>query len=123
LGNGIVDKAKLLDRVGESRELFEEVTGMYVDARPALLRQLESAVEAGDAEAVYRRAHRIKGTFGSLAADAAFRVAGRIVERARVGDLDGVRREFETLVAEAKQVEEELRRIDAEDWGEPRTAR
>ena len=123
MGGGIVDRATLLDRVGGSRELLEEVTGMYTDVRPALLDRLESAIREGDLETVYRKAHRLKGTFGSLAADAAFAITSRVVEMARKGDLEGVRREFDALVAEARRVEEELRLIDAQEWGEPTGAR
>ena len=121
--NGVIDRGALLERVGGSRELLEEVTGMYTDERPALLDQLHAAIEAGDTNAVHRKAHRLGGTFGSLAAENATAIAARIVDFARNGDLAGARKEFEHLVAEARRVEEELRGIDAQGWGEPTVAR
>lgn len=123
MGSGIVDRAALLDRIGGSRELLEEVTGMYTDERPALLNQLYDAIEAGDADTLHRKAHRLKGTFGSLAADSAFAIAARIVDHARSGDLVGAHKELEKLAIEARKVEDELRRIDAQEWGEPAAAR
>ena len=122
MANGIVNKVVLLDRIGKSRELLEEVTGMYTDERPALLDQLQEAIDAGDAEALHRKAHRLKGAFGSLAAEKAFAVASRIVDCARSGDLAGAREELELLATEARKVEDELRRIDAQEWGEPNAA-
>ena len=123
MGSGIVDRAALLDRIGGSRELLEEVTGMYNHQRPALLNQLQEALDAGDAGLVYRRAHRLKGTFGSLAAEKAVAIAARISDLARGGDLAAARDQLDHLAAEAKKVEIELRQIDAQEWGEPTPAR
>lgn len=122
MGSGIVDRSTLFDRVGSSRELLEELTGMYGDQRPALLNQLQEAIDAGDSEMVHRKAHRLKGTFGSLAAERAAAIAGRIVDCARNSDLAGARKELDHLAAEARKVEVELRQIDAQEWGEPNAA-
>jgi len=122
MANGIVNRVALLDRIGKSRQLLEEVTGMYTDERPALLDQLQEAIDAGDADSLHRKAHRLKGTFGSLAAEKAFAVASRIVDCARSGDLVGARKELDLLATEARKVEDELRRIDAQEWGEPSAA-
>ena len=123
MGSGIVDRSALLDRIGGSRELLEEVTGMYTNERPALLEQLYAAIEVGDAETLHRKAHRLKGTFGSLAAENARAISARIVDFALRGDLAGARKELDNLAVEAREVEDELRRIDAQEWGEPAAAR
>ena len=123
MGSGIVDRAALLDRIGGNRELLEELTGMYTEERPALLDQLYAAVEVGDAEMLHRKAHRLKGTFGSLAAVHAVAITVRIVDCAINGDLAAASMELDSLAVEARKVEEELRRIDAQEWGEPAVAR
>jgi two-component system sensor histidine kinase/response regulator len=117
--NGIVDPIRLFDRVAGDRGLLEELVEMYSGKRPALLRELESAIESGDATQVHRKAHRLKGTFSSLAAEAAAATAARIVERALAGDFAGMRRELDVLAVEAENVEQELRGIDSQAWGDP----
>jgi HPt (histidine-containing phosphotransfer) domain-containing protein len=122
MGSGIVNKAVLRDRVGGSHELLEEVAGMYTDERPALLKQLYAALDAGDADGLHRKAHRLKGTFGSLAAEGAVAIAERVSDLACKGNLGRAREELDRLAVEARNVEDELRRIDAQEWGEPLSA-
>ena len=123
MGQPIVDRARLLERVAGDRALLEKIIDMYTGGRPALLRELEVAIESGDAAAVHRKAHKLKGTFGALAAETATAAAERILALAGAGDLSELPAAYEALAREAEKVERELREIESESWGEPVGAR
>ena len=57
-----------LERVDNDQELLAEIAGLFVADAPAMLEAVATAVAAGDAPAVARAAHRLKGsilTFGA----------------------------------------------------------
>ena len=112
-----VDRSLLMDRVGGDRGLLEELSDMYSNDRPALLDRLNTAITTGDAAEVCRQSHRLKGTFGSLAAPGAAEAARRLEEIGRSGDLSQAESAFEDLSREARRVEQELRSFEGQSWG------
>ena len=97
------DMSELL---GDDQELVRIVAAEFVRQTPQLVADLRAAVESGDADAVSRIAHRIKGSAGQVAARQVAGAAGALEDQARGGRLNAadellreVEREAGRLVA------------------------
>jgi PAS domain S-box-containing protein len=90
-------EAEIQDLMNE----FVHSTSQGVDA-------LSAAVTAGNAEAVHERAHAIKGAAGTLGALAIQRVAARLEDLGRGGNLDGAAEQVAALGDELARVAERL---------------
>ena len=60
------DAAQALERVGGDEELLFEVVEIFINEAPKALTRLRQALSCGDAEAVERVAHGLKGEIGYL---------------------------------------------------------
>ena len=110
-----IDRAELLNRLGDDRELIAEVVDLFVADRATLLGDLRRALSANDPKATREAAHRLKGVLATLAASAAAASAQRLEELARKGDLgavpsmlDGLEREVDAAQAELTRLLDEL---------------
>ncbi len=99
-GGDIVDKAQLLARVGGDMDLLGELVDLFLDTGGQMLSQVEQSVSRGNAEAIERAAHTIKGTVGNFAADRAFEAALKLETMGREGTLKDAERAFKDLERE-----------------------
>ena len=99
-GGDIVDKAQLLARVGGDLVLLGELVDIFLDTGGEMLSQVEHAVRQGNAEAIERAAHTIKGAVGNFAADRAFEAALKLETLGREGSLKHVESAFKDLERE-----------------------
>jgi two-component system sensor histidine kinase/response regulator len=81
------DKAEALGRIDGDEELLQEMCQIFLESSPKLLRNLQLAVAAGDADAVMRAAHSLKGEAGYLQASGTSNAARKLEEMARNKDL------------------------------------
>jgi HPt (histidine-containing phosphotransfer) domain-containing protein len=86
-GMAVFNRELALDRVGGDQELLDEIVGLFLGEYPELLRQIQAAVQAGDAPALYRSAHTLKGSLGALGAEAAQQRASELEMSGRNGEL------------------------------------
>jgi HPt (histidine-containing phosphotransfer) domain-containing protein len=98
------------------REAFEDDAAGIADLLEMALETgkkhrtaLEAGLAAGDANAVARAAHGIKGSAGTIGANAVYALATELDARARTGDLDGARERVDAINAAYAQVAEEVR--------------
>lgn len=56
-----LDRESVLGAIGDDPELLAEVTGMFLQELPSMIQAVEQAIEASDAEALERAAHKLKG--------------------------------------------------------------
>jgi CheY-like chemotaxis protein/HPt (histidine-containing phosphotransfer) domain-containing protein len=88
-------------RIGGDEELFRELIALFQEDGPRMFGQVREAAEAGDAAAVERAAHLLKGSASNFAADEVVRAARRVEDLGRAGDLreasDAVRSLEESL--------------------------
>ena len=93
--NEVIDVAASLRRMGNNRELFCEVVGIYDEDSPQLLDRIRAAVHDGDAARLHRAAHSLKGlvsNFGaSAAAEAAYVLERMGTSRALAGSEEALR--------------------------------
>lgn len=97
---------ELLERIDGDRAFLSELLDLFRQDYPGQLQAAREAVSKGDAAALQRVGHALKGALGNLAAPIASRLAGELESMGRSGDiaLAGTR------VAE---LEEELPRVIA----------
>ncbi len=82
--------ATILERFLGDRELLSSVAQTFVARVPVLLDELDDAVTRGDADAVQRAAHSLKGSAGNFGHGPSFEAAAALERLGRSGDLGGV---------------------------------
>lgn len=107
----ILDREELLDRIGEDAGFLRELAEMFSDQRQHLLGEIRSAVQTGDAAALARVAHTLKGCVGNLGAGTAFEAARRLELLAREGRLSEAQRAALELESEVARFEAALLRL------------
>jgi HPt (histidine-containing phosphotransfer) domain-containing protein len=75
--------------VQDDEELLRELVVTFLDEIPPTLQAMRTAVEAGEATALQRSAHTMKGALGHFGAQRAYEAALRVETRARAGDVAG----------------------------------
>lgn len=83
------DEAALLERVEGDAELLREVVELFRADSPRLMEEVRAAVVAGDAAALKRAAHTLKGAAGNFGAAAVVAAALELEAMGRAGDLGG----------------------------------
>jgi HPt (histidine-containing phosphotransfer) domain-containing protein len=117
--NAILDPAALeaireLD-AGNAAGLFGQVVAIYLEASPALVRQIEMGLSAGDASGVQFAAHTLKSSSANLGARRLAQLCAALEQAARGGALpDGTGR-----AAEIQREFEAVRRALEQETGKP----
>jgi len=102
-----LDYAAAMERVGGDATLLREIARLFLDEYPGLLKSLKQAVSEGQADGLYRAAHTLKGSLGTLGAYAAFQSAQHLETMGRNSDLS-------EAGAGLLAFEDLLRRLDTE---------
>ena len=87
----------LLARVGGDMSVLKEVIALFLEDCPRLVAAIRAGLAAGDAEAVHRAAHALKGSAGNFDAKEVTALAQRLEARAREGNLETARETFVAL--------------------------
>ena len=106
----VVERLRQLTPPGEP-DVLAEIFNLFLDEVPKRIDALRSAVLSGDAVKVQRTAHSLKGSSGNIGARAMHEVCRQLDERAKDSDLDTLQPLVDTLVAEYRKVEREIRRL------------
>jgi two-component system, sensor histidine kinase and response regulator len=80
------DKTELLERVDNDLSFLAETVQMLETDGRALMRQVSAALAAGDAPAVRRAAHTLKGMISNFCAPAVQSLALEVETAGKVGD-------------------------------------
>jgi two-component system sensor histidine kinase/response regulator len=81
------DLAAALERVDHDEDLLAEIAGLFLKDAPEMLAAVAGAVAVGDADAVNRTAHRLKGSILTFGAEHAAALALSLEEAGRNGAL------------------------------------
>lgn len=82
----IANFAQLRQTVDNNRELFDELVALYMTDGPLQLQRLQTGLACGDADAVRRSAHALKGMVGIFAAERTIAAAQEVEDRAGHAD-------------------------------------
>jgi two-component system, sensor histidine kinase and response regulator len=109
--DGVIDHAALLAGVDGDRRLLRELIHLFLADCPQGLAKIKDAIRCGDARALGRAAHTLKGSVGNFARKSAFAAAQRLEIMGRDGNLDNAGEVFRTLESELARLTEELRKL------------
>lgn len=104
----VFDAARLLALAGGDEALVKVVVNVFLSDAPSLWNSLEEASEQGDADALARAAHKLKGSLLNMAAGPALAVARELEVLAREGRLEEARQRVSTLRAELARLRKAL---------------
>lgn len=109
-----LDRALALSRVGGDLELLQEIARLFLDDTPRMMKEIRDAMAAGDARAVERAAHSLKGCVANFGANSAFEAALAMERKGRGGDLSGIHELYAQLERLIGQLEPELEALSSE---------
>lgn len=95
----VFDREALLERLMGDQELAEAILCSFIQETPRQIHSLRSALEQGDAQAVRRWAHTIKGAAGNVGAMLLREKALCLEEEAKAGALEKARELLEAMEA------------------------
>ena len=72
------------------KELFHEIGNLFIDTLPEYLNDIKSGIEKGDAHAVKRAPHRLKGSVGNFGARQSHEAALKLEKLGERGDLEAM---------------------------------
>ena len=109
--DGVIDHAALLAGVDGDRRVLREFVRLFLADCPRRLEEINQAIGRGDAPALCRAAHMLKGSVGNFAARKAFAVSQQLENMGRDGDLDKARQACVTLESELEILNHELEEL------------
>jgi HPt (histidine-containing phosphotransfer) domain-containing protein len=107
----VFDENALVDRVDGDLEFLEETVAMLDEDAPGLLEAIQAAAASGDAAALVKPAHALKGMLANFCAEPAETAAREVETLARQEQLADVAPAVETLRRETEQLQHALHRF------------
>jgi PAS domain S-box-containing protein len=106
-----LNREALMRRLGGDKGLLEELATLFVEDSANLIAQIREALREQNPERLEKAAHTLKGTLGSLSANAACDAAIKLHEMARRRDLTEAPIVFQELEKETESVRKELKSL------------
>jgi HPt (histidine-containing phosphotransfer) domain-containing protein len=107
----LIDRAILLDRVDGDEDLLREITSIFLEEYPELLREIQEGMTAGDANRVERASHSLKGSVSNFGAHAATQAAYRLEAIARKGSMEEAPAAYADLVSQLQLLQPALKQL------------
>jgi PAS domain S-box-containing protein len=104
----VVRWADVLERTGGDRGFLTELVSLFLDQQVQLLREIESAVDAGDGNKVEHAAHALRGAIGNFSNQGAYKAALSLERLARAGRLAAVNQPLADLKRGLHYLEHEM---------------
>jgi PAS domain S-box-containing protein len=106
-----IDTASVLARVEGDVELLRELVALFLKDLPEMLTNLCDAVTAGDASAIERTAHKLKGSVGNFSAQPAFEAALKLEILGRDANLSAAKPAYAELENEFRRLKSAMVRL------------
>jgi HPt (histidine-containing phosphotransfer) domain-containing protein len=106
-----IDRVALLAGFDGNRSLLREISQVFLNDYPLRLTEIQQAICAGDAAALARAAHSLKGAIGNFTAKDAFAVAQQLETMGKSGDVSGAGGLCMALESELALVARELEKL------------
>jgi len=87
----VFNLAEALTRVDEDEELFHTLAELFLEQAPLDMAATQAALDAGDAEALARAAHRMKGAILQFSAPRLFEATKELEALGKAGSIDAAR--------------------------------
>lgn len=105
----VLNRALILERLGGDEEILSMMCGMYLEHVEGNCAAIARAYAAGDASALQREAHTIKGLLATFADDPGAADALNVEKAARQGEIAGLGDPVSALQARLREVADVLR--------------
>ncbi len=105
------DDHALMERVDGDVEFLEETIAMLDEDSPALLDEIHAAARSGDAAALIRPAHALKGMLANFCAEPAETAARELETMGREGRLTDVDRAVDRARSETERLIKDLHEL------------
>ncbi|MCE5324529.1 response regulator [bacterium] len=106
---------ELLARVDGDMSLLKEIVELFTCDAQNLMTQIQDAIASGDAGALEKSAHTLKGSVGNFAAKPAYDAAYRLEQIGHSGNLNGAHDAYVTLEDKIEQLQNTLAKLDMEE--------
>ena len=110
LDPAVLESLRQLTPPGEP-DVLKEVLQLFLDDVPARVERLRSAWQGGDAVAVQRAAHSLKGSAGNIGATDLLGVCRQLDDLGRAGDLSNAAPLVTALDSEFARVQLEIKSL------------
>ncbi len=110
----VIDRKKLMERVGDSPELLIELIELFLELGPGMLKSIQESVEQGSPDDLQRSAHSLKGSVGNFAAEDTFEASLLLETMGRNKNLTGAQDALTVLQNELSRLSNELTLIKSE---------
>jgi two-component system, sensor histidine kinase and response regulator len=107
----IINENALLNAFDNDMDFFKEALEMFISDYPSMMDAIQEAVDAGDADALKRTAHALKGMVGNFQSKAAAESALELEEMGRSGKLAGSEKAMKNLTEQIDALEKHLSSI------------
>lgn len=109
--DGVFSLDEALTRIDDDRETFELMIELFLEHGPKDLADARAAVDAGNALAVARASHKLKGAILQFCAPAAFHACKELEESAKAGHLAHGGQLYAALEQEVQRLLAALRQV------------
>ena len=109
-----LDRQATLDRIGGDENLLGELASLFLGNLDSMIAKVREAAARGDASALERTAHALKGAVGNFAADEGYQAALDVEYYARQGLLASAAEACERLEQAMARL-----RLSLEEWAGP----
>ena len=99
-----------MEVVAGNREIFKEITNIFLESSPASVAQIREAIAGGDALALEHAAHSLKGSVSHFGARRAFEAAYHLEKLGREKEMGEADHAFSTLEKELTALTPEMKR-------------
>jgi len=106
----VFDLSKAMEVVAGNREIFKEITNIFLESSPASVAQIREAIAGGDALALEHAAHSLKGSVSHFGARRAFEAAYHLEKLGREKEMGEADHAFSTLEKELTALTPEMKR-------------
>lgn len=87
----VFNLADALARVDEDEELFQTLAELFIEQAPSDMAATQAALDAADADALARAAHRMKGAILQFSAPTLFEATKQLEALGKAGSLDAAK--------------------------------
>lgn len=84
----LLDKANILERVGDDEEIFQMMVEMYLQDLDTNCAAISGALSSADPQVLQREAHTIKGLLATFSDEAGAAAAFTLEQAARLGQVE-----------------------------------
>jgi PAS domain S-box-containing protein len=108
------NRDEALKRAMNQLPLLQRLATVFLDELPKMRDAVHAAVAANDAEALYREAHRLKGSAASIAAPACTAIARELEQIGRTGAIGDVAAQLDLMDREVQRLHAAIAELIAE---------